>query len=308
MALNVPPIRPFMFFVNEGNQLTKEAYDFLYSMFIKVGGSLAGLDATTLLGFTWNEPPPIGAITANTGRFTTITSTIPLGTPPFTVASQTKVTNLNVDYLDGNDWANPASLGSVTPNAGAFTSVTYSGQLTSTVTTGTAPLVVTSTTKVSNLNVDLLDGADWVSPGTIGSTTPNSAVFTALSTNGTANANLGTDSTNSTVNFRGSNTGAGGGTAWAIRNNGTSILTVGNKSAVLGTAYDARPYFQCLTQPEFNLTLLVPGGAAFIQTTSALNNGAGAGAGTITNAPAAGNPTKWIPINDNGTVRYIPAW
>jgi hypothetical protein len=26
------------------------------------------------------------------------------------------------------------------------------------------------------------------------------------------------------------------------------------------------------------------------------------------NAPAAGNPTKWIPIDDNGTTRYIPAW
>lgn len=46
-----------------------------------------------------------------------------------------------------------------------------------------------------------------------------------------------------------------------------------------------------------------------LHTTSvALTNGAGAGAGTITNAPAAGNPTKWIPINDNGTTRYIPAW
>lgn len=38
------------------------------------------------------------------------------------------------------------------------------------------------------------------------------------------------------------------------------------------------------------------------------NNGAGAGAGTLTNAPAAGDPTKWIPIDDNGTTRYIPAW
>ena len=37
----------------------------------------------------------------------------------------------------------------------------------------------------------------------------------------------------------------------------------------------------------------------------ALSNGAGAGAGTLTNAPSAGNPTKWIPINDNGTTRYI---
>ena len=39
-----------------------------------------------------------------------------------------------------------------------------------------------------------------------------------------------------------------------------------------------------------------------------LTNGAGASAGTITNAPAAGNPTKWIPIVDNGTTRYIPCW
>lgn len=39
-----------------------------------------------------------------------------------------------------------------------------------------------------------------------------------------------------------------------------------------------------------------------------LPNGAGAATGTLTNAPAAGNPTKWITINDNGTTRYIPAW
>ena len=50
-----------------------------------------------------------------------------------------------------------------------------------------------------------------------------------------------------------------------------------------------------------------PGGV-LLKTRAALTNGAGAGAGTITNAPAAGNPTKWIPINDNGTTRYIPAW
>jgi hypothetical protein len=50
-------------------------------------------------------------------------------------------------------------------------------------------------------------------------------------------------------------------------------------------------------------------GSTTLHTTSvALTNGAGASAGTLTNAPAAGNPTKWIPINDNGTTRYIPAW
>jgi len=40
----------------------------------------------------------------------------------------------------------------------------------------------------------------------------------------------------------------------------------------------------------------------------AFTDGAAAALGTLTNAPAAGNPTKWIPINDNGTTRYIPAW
>lgn len=44
------------------------------------------------------------------------------------------------------------------------------------------------------------------------------------------------------------------------------------------------------------------------RTTGTLANGAAAQAGTLTNAPTAGNPTKWIPIDDNGTTRYIPAW
>lgn len=45
-----------------------------------------------------------------------------------------------------------------------------------------------------------------------------------------------------------------------------------------------------------------------LESTTTLANGAGAAAGTLTNAPAAGNPTKWVPIDDNGTTRYIPAW
>lgn len=48
--------------------------------------------------------------------------------------------------------------------------------------------------------------------------------------------------------------------------------------------------------------------AVMIRSYTAFTNGAGADVGTLTNAPAAGNPTKWIPINDNGTTRFIPAW
>jgi hypothetical protein len=50
------------------------------------------------------------------------------------------------------------------------------------------------------------------------------------------------------------------------------------------------------------------GGTTLLTTTAALTNGAAAATGTLTNAPTAGNPTKWIPISDNGTTRYIPAW
>ena len=46
----------------------------------------------------------------------------------------------------------------------------------------------------------------------------------------------------------------------------------------------------------------------FHNTSAALANGAAAQVATMTNGPTAGNPTKWIAINDNGVTRYIPAW
>lgn len=66
-------------------------------------------------------------------------------------------------------------IGGVTPAAGTFTSLSsttgsFSGQVTSTVTTGTAPLVIASTTLVSNLNADKLDGQDAPTGTIIGTT------------------------------------------------------------------------------------------------------------------------------------------
>jgi len=56
------------------------------------------------------------------------------------------------------------------------------------------------------------------------------------------------------------------------------------------------------------LALRLTGSTTLLRTGQALLNGAGAAAGTLTNAPAAGDPTKWIRIDDNGTIRHIPAW
>jgi hypothetical protein len=51
-------------------------------------------------------------------------------------------------------------IGTTTPNArlSIAGNLSLTGQLVSTVATGTAPLVVSSTTAVTNLNADLLDG------------------------------------------------------------------------------------------------------------------------------------------------------
>ena len=50
------------------------------------------------------------------------------------------------------------------------------------------------------------------------------------------------------------------------------------------------------------------GATPVLGTGKPVTSGSGAREGTLTNAPTAGNPTKWIPFNDNGTIRYIPAW
>lgn len=71
------------------------------------------------------------------------------------------------------------------PGAGKFTTISASGQITSTVTTGTAPLVVSSTTVVSNLNAALLNGATFAAPGPLGSTTASTGTFTTLAASST---------------------------------------------------------------------------------------------------------------------------
>lgn len=54
---------------------------------------------------------------------------------------------------------------------------------------------------------------------------------------------------------------------------------------------------------------LTVGGASYLlKSNNALPDGAAAAAGTLGNAPVAGNPTKWVAINDSGTTRWIPTW
>lgn len=90
-----------------------------------------------------------------------------------------------------------------------------------------------------------------------------------------------------------------------------STVSVATANGVSGTVATAT------TTPAITITLgaitpssvTVPGAAAAVlNTTTTVTSGAGSSAGTLTNAPAIGNPTKWIPFNDAGVTRYFPAW
>jgi hypothetical protein len=99
----------------------------------------------------------VGNIGGNNAVFTLVTGTL-------TTASQPNVTSvgtLTTLSVSGN--ANVGNLG--TAQVLATANIT-APQLISNVSTGTAPLVVTSTTKVTNLNADLLDGYNTATAAT----------------------------------------------------------------------------------------------------------------------------------------------
>lgn len=74
-----------------------------------------------------------------------------------------------------------------------------------------------------------------------------------------------------------------------------NLLNVRNVTLAADAAVLASGYF-------------VSAAAFMVRSTIAWTNGAAAALGTLANAPAAGNPTKWIPVDDNGTTRFVPAW
>lgn len=105
--------------------------------------------------------------------------------------------------------------------------------------------------------------------------------------------------------------GASQGTA-VINAGGTGGLTISANDAA-SIKIDSSQNVGIKLTPSGSYALEVNGALSVSSTTmlrsaTSFTNGAGAGAGTLTNAPAAGNPTKWVPINDAGVTRYIPCW
>lgn len=81
------------------------------------------------LSIDLGAPGAIGYRVPGTGKFTTIESTVAIGTAPLIVTSTTQVANLNVSQLVDKTWAAPAAIGSTTPAAANFTTVGATGEI-----------------------------------------------------------------------------------------------------------------------------------------------------------------------------------
>lgn len=128
---------------------------------IIIGNSTFGNTGTVLIGKVriYQSYEPIcgneflenvfvsGSVTSTTQFVSTVTT----GTAPMSVASTTNVANLNASSLSGKTFAAPGAIGGTTPGSAAHTTISATGQVTSTLATGTAPLVIASTTPVANL-------------------------------------------------------------------------------------------------------------------------------------------------------------
>jgi hypothetical protein len=100
-------------------------------------------------------------------------------------------------------------------------------------------------------------------------------------------------STSSNGILRLTNSGATAG--FGLHANTVDTMTVANQ------ANNAFGTVDCLDIKTENATFVHRTGVA-------LTNNAAGNLGTLNNSPTAGNPTKWIAIDDNGTTRFIPAW
>jgi hypothetical protein len=154
------------------------------------GGSITGMTRNDATGVTLSDDT-----TTNATMYPVFGTAA--GSSPLKISSTKFTWNPSTGLLSASSVSAQfnGTLGLAAPAAAAVTTFSASGQITSTLATGTAPFSVASTTVVPNLNVSQLLGQTWTVPGAIGSTTPNTGAFTTLTANqavtlSPANANV----------------------------------------------------------------------------------------------------------------------
>jgi hypothetical protein len=227
----------------------------------------------------------------NTGDQTTIT-----GNAGTATALQTART-IGGSSFDGTanvtSFPVPGAIGVTTPAAANFTSIGVTTQGTGAFTTGnfSSTLFAGGVTTLRGANVAISNASGFLVVGSsnaAGADLGGSVGFTANTTS-LANYPMGN------ISARLIATGAG------VYRSYMAFATTTSAGAV-------NEYMR-LTDTGLAVTGTLTTSSTTLHTSSvALTNGAAAALGTLTNAPVAGNPTKWIPIVDNGVTRYIPCW
>ncbi len=271
-----------------GNNATTSAHGFLKKLSNNVAQFMDGTG-------NWSSPSAFTAIKF-TGDGVVLSATPSAG--PFMADTLVAAT---AKSLLGNGTA-----GALAPTY--ETSPTVSGtitadQLVSTVATGTAPLTVSSTTNVANLNASSLGGATFAAPGPIGSGTASTGAFTTLSATGQFTSTLATG----TAPFSVSSTTAV--TNLSIGGNAATATTAGTLTGALGA-----------NQVLGSLTAVAPTGQTVPSCStaaSALQWGSGTGfacnssitANTATTATTATNATNTAITEDTATnASMFPTW
>lgn len=153
----------------------------------------ANLTGTTInSGVTASSLTSVGTLVSLTTSGQ-ITSTVASGTAPFVVASTTNVANLNASSLNGSTFPAPGAIGSTTPNAATFTTLSVSSTVNGAGITalfasppaigGTVPAAGTFTTLVANTSLVINGGGGITGSGpggVLGSNAFNSTAYLPL--------------------------------------------------------------------------------------------------------------------------------
>lgn len=149
--------------------------------FQNLNNALGAAGSTTIPTPSGSGVPLLSVSPTTSGTFTAANITYTGG-----LIGSTAVINIGTNqiYKDASGNVGLGNVPSGTYKLQVTGGISSTTSFTSSVATGTAPLFVTSTTNVANLNASSLNGATFAAPGIIGGTTPSAITGSNLMSNG----------------------------------------------------------------------------------------------------------------------------